>query len=41
MCWRDHPDYFHPGEERLRGSVNFSPAWFQQGCNVSTSIRRV
>jgi hypothetical protein len=41
MCWRDHPDYFHLGEERLWGSVKFSPAWFQQGRNVSASICRV
>ena len=40
-CWRDNLEYFHLGEESLRGSVNFSPAWFQQGRDVSTSIRRV
>ena len=40
-CWRNDLEYFHPGEESLRGSVNFSPAWFQQGHDVSASIRRV
>ena len=37
--WRDNPNYFHPGEESLRGSVDFSPAWFQQGRDVSTLVR--
>ena len=38
-CWRDDLNYFHPGEVSLRGSVNFSPAWFQQGRDVSASVR--
>ena len=41
MCWHNHLDYFHLREECLWGSVNFSPAWFQQGHNVSALIYRV
>ncbi|KAF8486611.1 hypothetical protein F5888DRAFT_1582267, partial [Russula emetica] len=28
--WRNNAEYFHPGEG-AQGSVNLSPAWFQQG----------
>ena len=32
--WRDDPSNFHSGED-LKGTVNFSPAWFPQGHDVS------
>lgn len=32
--WRDDPKYFHP-RQGPQGSVNLSPAWFQQGHDVS------
>ena len=40
-CWCDDLEYFHLGEESLQGSVKFSPAWFQQGHDVSAPIHRV
>jgi hypothetical protein len=40
-CWHDDLGYYYLGEESLRVSVNFSPAWFQQGHNISASIGRV
>jgi hypothetical protein len=36
--WRHHPDLFRRAEECVwssLGSVELSPAWFQQGHNVS------
>ena len=38
--WRDDLRYFHEGEGP-QGSVNLSPAWFQQGHDVSASERRI
>jgi hypothetical protein len=38
--WRDEVNNFHPGEGP-HGSVNLSPAWFQQGHDVSASAHRI
>jgi hypothetical protein len=40
-CWRDDPKYFQSGGEDPKGSVNFSPAWFQQGHDVSASVHTI
>jgi hypothetical protein len=38
--WRDDPKYFHSGDGP-KGSVNFSPAWFQQGHDVGALVYTV
>ena len=38
--WHNDLKNFHPGEG-LQGSVNLSPAWFQQGHDVSASSCRI
>jgi hypothetical protein len=38
--WRDKMEHFHSGEGP-QGSVNLSPAWFQQGHDVSASEYRI
>ena len=35
--WREDPELYPPGGEGLQGSVNLSPAWFQQAHDVSIS----
>ena len=37
--WRTDPKYFHSGALALKGSINISPAWFQQAHEVSVSAR--
>jgi hypothetical protein len=39
--WRGKVKYFHPGGEGPQGSANLSPAWFQQGHDVSASAQRI
>ena len=38
--WRNKMEHFHSGEGP-QGSVNLSPAWFQQGHDVSASEYRI
>jgi hypothetical protein len=35
--WRTDPRYFHSGTLALQGTINISPAWFQQAHEVSVS----
>jgi hypothetical protein len=35
--WRTDPKYFHSGTQAPKGSINISPAWFQQAHEVSVS----
>jgi hypothetical protein len=39
--WRDDLKNFHLGEDGPLGSVNLSPAWFQQGHDVSASVHKI
>jgi hypothetical protein len=39
--WRGDERYFHLGEEGPSGLANLSPAWFQQGRDVSASKHRL
>jgi hypothetical protein len=36
--WRQRSEYFSDGIKLPRGSVNLSPAWFQQGHDVSLTL---
>jgi hypothetical protein len=36
--WREDQEHFHSGGEGPQGWVNLSPAWFQQGHDVSASV---
>jgi hypothetical protein len=35
--WQDEPEIYHSGAQGPWGLVNLSPAWFQQGHDVSVS----
>ena len=37
--WRNNPSNFNLGEDLISGSETFSPAWFQQGHDVSASAQ--
>ncbi|KAI9430701.1 hypothetical protein H4582DRAFT_2063488 [Lactarius indigo] len=38
--WHVDPEIFPSGLEGLQGVINISPAWFQQGHEVSTALRK-
>ena len=39
--WRDEINFFCSEGEGPQGLVNLSPAWFQQGHDVSASVHRI
>jgi len=36
--WRTNPENFYSGAQARSGTVGISPAWFQQGHDVSDSV---